>query len=137
MDGVTYHRRRESSSAMTWSDHLMPVVVRLPTDLVVRYRAVDRERVGSAVRDTPTHLDALTESIRAHGIRVPLRLGFNASHGFLDGNHRLAAALRLGLAQLPVELVPEEPDLRRDHGQPMRPEDLAVLIAAYDAGGST
>ena len=111
--------------------------MRLPTDLVVRYRAVDREQVGSALHDTPSHLDALTESIRAHGIQVPLRLGFNASYGFLDGNHRLAAALRLGLAQLPVELFPEQPDLRRDHGRPMRPDDLAVLIAVYHASGGT
>jgi ParB-like chromosome segregation protein Spo0J len=116
---------------------MTPVIVRLPTDLAARYRAVDRERVGSALVDTPTHLDALTESIGAHGIRVPLRLGFNASYGFLDGNHRLAAALRLGLAEVPVELVREVPALRRDHGRPMRPDDLAVLVAAYDAHGGT
>jgi hypothetical protein len=68
---------------------------------------------------------------------VPLRLGFNANYGFLDGDHCLAAALRVGLAELPVELIPEEPELRRDHGRPMRPDDLAVLIAAYHAGGGT
>lgn len=111
------------------NDH-HPVVVRLPTDLVARYRAVDREQVGSALVDTPTHLDALTESIRAHGIRIPLRLGFNTSYGFLDGNHRIAAALRLGLGDVPVELVRVDSDLRRDHGRPMRPDDLAILVAA-------
>jgi ParB-like chromosome segregation protein Spo0J len=79
-------------------------VVRLPTELVVRYRAVDRELVGSPVVDTPSHLNALTESIRARGIRVPLRLGFNARFGALDGNHRIAVALRLGLVDVPVEL---------------------------------
>jgi hypothetical protein len=57
--------------------------------------------------------------------------------GFLDGNHRLAAALRLGLAEVPVELVWEAPALRRDHGRPMRPDDLGVLIATLAAGGST
>ena len=38
-------------------------VVRLPTDFVARYRAVDREHIGAPHLDTPQHLDALTESI--------------------------------------------------------------------------
>ncbi len=61
------------------------VVARLPTDLVVRYRAVDREAIHapSAVVDTPAHLDRLGESIAADGIRVPLRMGFNSSYGYL------------------------------------------------------
>jgi hypothetical protein len=108
-----------------------PVVVQLPTELVARYRAVDRELVPSAICNTPEHLEALTESIREHGIQVPLRLGFNASFGFLDGNHRIAAALRLGLPEVPVELVRERPAIRRDHGQPMRREDLVVILAAF------
>ena len=120
-------------------DHMRPlsadsVVVSLPTELVVRYRAVDREFIGApiAVVDTPAHLDALTASVREHGILVPLRLGFNAGFGFLDGNHRIAVALRLGLPEVPVELVKEAADLRKDHGRPMRPEDLTVLVAAFE-----
>jgi hypothetical protein len=110
------------------------VVVGLPTELVVRYRAVDREQIyaPSYVVDTPQHLDALTASIRTGGIQVPLRLQFNRSFGFLDGNHRVAVALRLGLRELPVELIEMPPDYRRDHGQPMRPEDFEVLAAAVD-----
>jgi len=111
------------------------VVVRLPTSLVARYRAVDREIIGSPVVDTPAHLDALTASVREHGIRVPLRLGFNAGFGFLDGNHRIAAALRLGLADVPVELVEEPADLRKYHGRAMRADDLAVLVAALEQNG--
>jgi hypothetical protein len=108
------------------------VVVRLPTELVVRYRAVDREHVPapSYVVDTARHLDALTASIRARGIQVPLHLRFNSSFGFLDGNHRIAVALRLGLRELPVELTEMPPDYRRQHGQPMHPEDFEVLAAA-------
>ncbi|GAA1190963.1 hypothetical protein [Pseudonocardia alaniniphila] len=109
------------------------VVVSLPTELVVRYRAADREFIGAPIEvvDTPAHLDALTASVREHGILVPLRLGFNTCFGFLDGNHRIAVALRLGLPEVPVELVKEPADLRKDHGRPMRPEDLTVLIAAF------
>lgn len=113
------------------------VVVRLPTELVVRYRAVDREIVHSAVCDTPEHLETLTRSIAMHGIQVPLRLGFNASFGFLDGNHRIAVAVRLGLPDVPVELVRERPGIRREHGRSMHQEDLGVIIAAFKYGRSS
>lgn len=89
---------------------LRPVITRLPVDLVARYRAVDRDVVGSAIVDTPSHLAALTEDIRARGIVVPLRLGFNDEFGILDGNHRIAVALRLGLSDVPVALIREPTD---------------------------
>lgn len=81
--------------------------VHLPTALVARYRAVDREIVGSALVDTPSHLDALTVDIRKRGILTPLRLGFNEEFGTLDGNHRIAVAIRLGLESVPVILLRE------------------------------
>ncbi|MEU6347013.1 hypothetical protein ABZ883_39405 [Streptomyces sp. NPDC046977] len=107
--------------------------VHLPTALVARYRAVDREIVGSAIVDTPRHLEALTVSIGAHGIRTPLRLGFNEEFATLDGNHRVAVAIRLGLKAVPVFLfaVPLTP--RPGHAQPMRPTDLVVLREAAGA----
>jgi ParB-like chromosome segregation protein Spo0J len=110
------------------------VVVRLDTELVVRYRAVDREFVWAPahVVDTPAHLDRLAESIAADGIRVPLRMGFNTSYGYLDGNHRIAVALRLGLPDVPVELVEEPPDAPRGHGHPMDGADLEVIRAAIE-----
>ncbi len=113
------------------------VIVRLGTDLVARYRAVDREVVPapSAVVDTPAHLDRLAESIAANGIRVPLRMGFNTRYGYLDGNHRIAVALRLGLAEVPVELIEEPSDAPRGHGQPMRSDDLDVILAAFEPAG--
>lgn len=104
--------------------------IELPTTLVARYRAVDREHVGSAIVDTPRHLNALTADVRAHGILVPLLLGFNEQFATLDGNHRIAVAIRLGLASVPVTLVrlPTEP--RLGHARTMRTEDLAILDAA-------
>lgn len=110
------------------------VIVRLRTDLVARYRAVDREVVPapSTIVDTPAHLDRLAESIAANGIRVPLRMGFNTRYGYLDGNHRIAVALRLGLPEVPVELVEEPSDTPRGHGQPMRSDDLGVILAAFE-----
>ncbi|MCA1845735.1 MAG: ParB N-terminal domain-containing protein [Actinobacteria bacterium] len=114
------------------------IIVRLRTDLVARYRAVDREVVPapSAIVDTPAHLDRLAESIAANGIRVPLRMGFNTRYGYLDGNHRIAVALRLGLPEVPVELVEEPSDTPRGHGQPMRSDDLDVILAALERARS-
>ena len=111
------------------------VVTQLPTSMLLRYRAVDRD-VGSNLVDTPKHLDALTEDIRFHGIRVPLRFGFNHEFATLDGNHRIAAALRLGLDKVPVTLVKEPTSPRPAHAQPMRPDDLAEIKRALDATDS-
>lgn len=51
--------------------------VELPTELVTRYRAVDREHVGTATLDTPAHLDRLTGLIGREGMRTPIDLAFN------------------------------------------------------------
>ena len=104
--------------------------VQLPTALVARFRAVDRESVGSALVDTPSHLNALTVDIGVHGILTPLRLGFNEEFGTLDGNHRIAVAIRLGLETVPVDLFREPLTPRPRHAQPMHPEDLIVLQGA-------
>lgn len=110
------------------------VVTRLPNALVVRYRAVDREVVGSALVDTPGHLDALSEDVRVRGILVPLQLGFNEDFGTLDGNHRIAVALRLGLNDVPVALIEVPIHPRPAHGQPMNPRDLKIIQMAFDLG---
>ena len=109
-----------------------PVVVRLPTELVTRYRAVDREFIGAPahVVDTPRHLDALTEDIRRRGILVPLELSFNDDFGALDGNHRIAVAIRLGLAEVPVELIEKPTSPRPGHAKPMQPQDLITIRRA-------
>ena len=107
---------------------------RLPTSLVVRYRAVDREIVGSAIVDTPSHLAALTEDIRMRGISVPLRLGFNPDFAVLDGNHRIAVALRLGLETVPVTLVREPTAPRPAHAKSMQPGDFEIIERAISLG---
>src|SRR5262245_37311948 len=110
---------------------MLSMDTRLPASLVARYRAVDREVIGSALIDTPSHLAALTEDIRMRGICVPLRLGFNSDFAVLDGNHRIAVALRLGLADVPVTLVREPTTPRPTHAKSMLPEDLATLERAF------
>jgi ParB-like chromosome segregation protein Spo0J len=111
------------------------MITRLPTALVARYRAVDRELIWAPawVVDTPLHLDVLTDDIRSNGILVPLRFGFNERFGMLDGNHRIAVAIRLGLDDVPVELVREPLEPRPDHAKSMDPSDLDVIEAALAA----
>ena len=106
---------------------MTPSHVQLPTALVARYRAVDREFVGSALVDTPRHLDLLTADIAERGILTPLRLGFNEQFGTLDGNHRIAVAIRLGLETVPVALVTEPLAPRPGHAKPMLSDDLIIL----------
>jgi ParB-like chromosome segregation protein Spo0J len=111
-------------------------VAMLPTALVVRYRAVDRELIGAPahVVDTPAHLDTLTADIRERGILVPLDLGFNPYFATLDGNHRVAVALRLGIVEVPVALreIPTEP--RPYWAQTMLSGDYPALLAAFRHG---
>lgn len=105
----------------------------LPTALVARHRAADREVVGSALVDTPAHLDRLASDIGQRGILVPLNLRFNQEFATLDGNHRIAVALRLGLDHVPVALdqLPAHP--RPGHAKPMTDADHRVLIRAWEA----
>ena len=102
----------------------------LPTTLVARYRAVDREHVGSAIVDTRQHLDALTADIGERGILTPLLLAYNEEFATLDGNHRIAVAIRLGLDFVPVtiERLPTVP--RPNHAKPMLREDFERLRIA-------
>ncbi|WP_148639620.1 hypothetical protein [Brachybacterium paraconglomeratum] len=94
---------------------------------------MDREVVGSALVDTPAHLDRLASDIGQRGILVPLDLGFNQVFATLDGNHRIAVALRLGLDHVPVALhqLPEHP--RPGHAKPMADADHRVLIGGWEA----
>ncbi len=59
------------------------------------------------------NVDRLKESIREHGILTPLVLEtagprvkkFNLPYFLIDGNHRLKAALELGLKTVPVRKI--------------------------------
>lgn len=104
--------------------------VELPTELVVRYRAVDREHVGTPTLDTAAHLDRLTALIGREGMRTPIDLAFTPEFATLDGNHRIAVALRRGWETVPVHLTRRASGLRPGHARDLRPMDLAVLEAA-------
>lgn len=105
--------------------------VELPTELVLRYRAVDRETVGAAVLDTSAHLDRLTALIGRDGMLTPIDLAFHQEFATIDGNHRIAVAQRLALATVPVHLSRRAAALRPGHARDMRPEDLRMLEAAH------
>lgn len=107
--------------------------VPLPTELVARYRAVDRELVGTATLDTSAHLDRLEREISREGMRTPIDLAFNEEFATIDGNHRVAVALRLGLAAVPVHLTRRTRHLRPAHARDMHPDDLTVLETALRA----
>lgn len=70
---------------------------------------------------------------RRAGGDVALDLRFNRAFATLDGNHRIAVALRLGLDHVPVALqqVPVLP--RPGHAKAMTDTDYRVLIAALEA----
>lgn len=59
---------------------------------------------------SPEELAELVESIRAHGIRVPL-IGYRIQKDVLvcDGNMRLEAAKAAGLKTVPVIVLPDKP----------------------------
>lgn len=54
--------------------------------------------------DEPQNMDALTESVRNHGVRQPLVVAFGEVPDpvIVDGNHRYLAAKRAGLSSVPV-----------------------------------
>src|SRR5690625_7150013 len=62
--------------------------VQLTRDLVARYRAVDRQVVGSALVDTPAHLDRLTSHIGHPGLLRPLEPKFNTEMRPMGAHHQ-------------------------------------------------
>jgi hypothetical protein len=79
---------------------------------LVGHRELNRETTPR-MRGDYGYLDELTEQIGREGIQDPLTLlyGDETTHGeeayprLSDGNHRLAAALRLGLPEVPVRTM--------------------------------
>lgn len=71
--------------------------------------------VGGNVRERVEGLDALTVSVRAHGIRSPIRVADIGAgqYELVYGQRRLAAAIEAGLATIPAIVDAEQPD-RRD-----------------------
>lgn len=85
----------------TLPDSLKPHT-HLPIDVVHHYREFDRPY------DKNTQM--IERVIRDQGIRQPLRISTDGTHGMLiEGNHRLHAARRLGMTHLPVQVYLEGP----------------------------
>lgn len=100
----------------------MPRFELLPLEIVSRLRGRWPEAHG------------LTADIAIHGIRVPIVLSRHPRTGRLsmrDGNHRVGAAVRLGLETIPAVIVPLfGPD--GDHG----PGEAARVSVSRDPADS-
>jgi len=71
----------------------------VPLSVVGRYQEFDREK------ENPERITRLAKDIAENGIRTPLELQYDHERGWgtlVEGNHRLAAARRLGLTHVPV-----------------------------------
>lgn len=78
----------------------------VPTHVLDRHKEYDRETEPRFAGDH-AHLDGVTRDIAAHGVTSPLIMtyGQHDRHAYLsEGNHRLAAAKRLGITHLPVRV---------------------------------
>lgn len=76
----------------------------VPVDRLLKHREYDRE---TQPREGPEHLDHITASVAEHGVKAPLIMlyGQKDRRAYLgEGNHRLAAAKRLGITHLPVRV---------------------------------
>lgn len=74
----------------------------VPTSSMHPLREYDREKQPN------TDLDALTEDIRTNGIREPMILLYGQDDRKAvigEGNHRLAAAERLGMEEVPARVA--------------------------------
>lgn len=75
-------------------------------DDIVPLREIDRNVTPKVPGDT-AHLDALAEDIRVNGFKEPITVVYDPDLGRVmvtDGDHRLAAAQRLGLENVPVRV---------------------------------
>lgn len=92
----------------------------LRTELVDSYRCWPRATVSRE----------FVADIEADGIRQPLVIYSNGSHGVLgEGNHRLQAAFELGLGHVPVVVVPDRLVLPDGMGpEHLRPLDPTVSL---------
>lgn len=88
-------------SAPTITDTTGGANLWLPTSVAFHYREYDR--AGGAV-------DELTEQIAQQGILTPLRISTDGEYAVVhEGNHRLQAAQRLGISEVPVIVTFDSP----------------------------
>jgi hypothetical protein len=87
-----------------------PGVELVPISELEKIREFDREANPATGFRDPDYLDKLTKHMRENGLESPLSVVYNPEthHAILgSGNHRLAAAKRLGLTELPVKVTTE------------------------------
>jgi hypothetical protein len=80
--------------------HEEPVChLKLPTEVVEYYRGFPSRGVE----------DDLLALVRHDGILTPLAIYTNGDIGYLgDGHHRLAVAQRLGITEMPIQVIPDK-----------------------------
>lgn len=86
----------------------------MPTDAVWHYRKFDVEQSFEG-EDDRRRQEELTENIARAGIEKPLSIILSDDHRHAligDGNHRVAAARKLGLSTVPVWIDVWEPEDR-------------------------
>ena len=89
------------------------------TNFLDKFKEYDREEDYHPGQE---YLNNLTEHIKQYGFEEPLIVGFNPKTGYtrlIEGNHRLAAAKRLGIGDVPVRMLRRpymEEDPKGKHG---------------------
>lgn len=98
----------------------------VPLSVVGRYQEFDREK------ENPERITRLAKDIAENGIRTPLELRYDHERGWgtlVEGNHRLAAARRLGLTHVPVVVTS---GMGHSDGAPLTlRENMAVTPPAW------
>jgi ribosomal protein S18 acetylase RimI-like enzyme len=123
----------------------------LPTALVARFREYDRD--ANPLTSDTEYLNKLMGDIQQNGIQEPLILEYSRSTRtalLTEGNHRLAAALRLGLTEVPVRVYRREgafpggkgvlvPGFEGNYHCPadMKPSDIGVVSNMKIAAATT
>ncbi len=78
----------------------MPDLV-LPTELVKKYQSAE-------IAHRPFIDPSLEWDISTNGVLHPLKLYTNGQFALIgDGNHRVRIALKLGIEELPVQIIPD------------------------------
>ena len=132
-EGLPSHYRMRAERH--YVDQLLSPSTAAPVRMIRMSEFADTEQIG------PRQADALTKSIRMHGVIQPLLVRkMGAGYQIIAGNKRLAAAIVAGLEQVPciVHDVDDEGAARLRIAESVRgeaPPDLRAIVAAKLAGG--